>query len=81
MHSNPDRKAVMTQKDFEFLARYLGGVLGRAYVRGGEKARTLAYTEAYEPLANMLADENPRFDRTRFSSAVATHEQNYVGRV
>ena len=71
----------MTQKHFEFLARYIGGVLGRAYVRGGEKARTVAYNEAYEPLANMLANENPRFDRARFSAAVAAHEQNYVERV
>ena len=68
----------MTRKDYELLARYLGGVLGRVFVRGGEKARTVAYNESYEPLANMLESDNPKFDRVRFSFAVATHERNYM---
>jgi len=67
----------MTTKDYKFLAHYMGGVLGRAQVRGGDKARTLAYDESYPPLVRMLANDNPRFDQVKFSFATAQAEAGY----
>lgn len=67
----------MTQKDYTKFAEVLGEALARALVRGGEQARTLVYETVYEPLTNVLAADNPRFDRTKFAFYTAQAEQRY----
>jgi len=64
----------MTAKDYKLLAQFLGQSLARAHALGGEEARTLLYDAAYTGAVEMLAADNPRFDQTRFSYAVAQAE-------
>jgi len=72
---NPTEKgSIMTQKDYKILAEAMGEALARASATGGEEARTLVYNSAYGPLVDRLESDNPRFDRSRFASAVAVAE-------
>lgn len=64
----------MTRKDYNTLSDLLGKSFALAAKQGGEPARTIVYDCVYRPLVEMLADENPNFDMTRFSFACAVAE-------
>jgi hypothetical protein len=69
---------VMTRKDYVKLARLMGDGLAISLLAGGETARTEFYNEVYTSLVLTLAEDNDRFDTTRFSYATATAEQDYL---
>lgn len=53
------------------LAEILGNALATARARFGEDGYALIYDAVYTPTVEMLAADNPYFNITRFSYAVA----------
>lgn len=64
----------MTRKHYIELASIVGNTLREVTIVGGEDAREAVYDKLYNPLCTMLKQDNPNFDRLRFSAAVATAE-------
>jgi len=62
----------VTTKNYIRLARIVGNAFDATE---SEAERTRLYENLYTPLVEYLAEDNPRFNMTRFSFAVATAEQ------
>jgi hypothetical protein len=71
----------MSRKDYERFAKFLGAAFAMAYNHGGEESRTLIYETVYSPLVRYLAEDNPNFDMSRFSYAVAVEEGKQLDEV
>jgi hypothetical protein len=70
----------MTRKDYIAFSE----IIGRAFhvadgMDDSEAAQELVYDHVYLPIADLFENNNPLFDRTRFSFACASVRSNAKG--
>jgi hypothetical protein len=66
----------MTRKDYEKLAAALGRAMGKERKASG-KALSAGFLRAYEEITEVLAADNPRYDRARFFAAMVAEDKKY----
>ena len=65
----------MSSKDYEKFAE----IIGKAFaITRDEDERTVVYEAVYQPIVNLFEDDNPRFNRSRFSHACAVAEGKHT---
>ena len=66
----------MTRKDYEKIAAALGRAMGKERKASGE-ALSAGFLRAYEEITEVLAADNPRYDRAKFFAAMVAEVKKY----
>lgn len=66
----------MTRKDYEKLAAALGRAMGKERKYSGQTL-SAGILRAYEEITEVLAADNPRYDRAKFFAAMVAEDKKY----